>query len=349
MLLHIVGPRINGKSIVEISKSIANVGGIRILCRSGTLGEPNIKRKFGVALNGGIKITVADQVDISARRLVLVLHRDVVVQLQPVHELLLQLVHVDVTRHPDGDQIVLEKHLHLHGPAARGGRHLGDRTGLAVHRRRSAVGMGERRLPPLVGGAIRGVHLGLGRLTRRAAGGLGARRVMRAAGEPRILAERARVDLKVALARCKELSDELTARNVRRHGKKLFDVLVEVLSTAVGDGIRDMGDGAGHEGQGAGPAAIAGLLLELGQKGDLEVVEIVVVSRQLPAAPILHLGLNNIPILVVIEAISRYRGGDGGNEGLLVALWRLGHVRDGIFASIAIVIALYAISACWSA
>jgi hypothetical protein len=70
----------------------------------------------------------------------------------------------------------------------------------------------------------------------------------------------------------------LAAGDVWRHGKQLLDILVEVLATTVGDGVRNVGDGTGHEGQGARTATVTGLVFELGEKGDLEVVEIVVVA-----------------------------------------------------------------------
>lgn len=101
---------------------------------------------------------------------------------------------------------------------------------------------------------------------------------MRVARVPGLLAERAGVDFKVALPRCEELSYQLAAGDMRGHGEQFFDILVQILTAAVGDGVRDVGDGTRHEGEGSWTAPVPGLVFELGQERDLEVVEIVVVA-----------------------------------------------------------------------
>lgn len=98
---------------------------------------------------------------------------------------------------------------------------------------------------------------------------------------------------------------------MRRHGKKLLDVFIQIVPTAVRDGVSNVGNGAGHKWQSARPATVACLILKLSQEIDLEIIKVMVVSRQLPASTILHLDLNDVPVFIIVEAIS----GNGGSDG----------------------------------
>lgn len=71
------------------------------------------------------------------------------------------------------------------------------------------------------------------------------------------------VNFEIALARPEELADELAAGDMRGHGEELLDILVEVLATAVGDSICDVGDGARHEGECAWASSVASFVFEL--------------------------------------------------------------------------------------
>lgn len=101
---------------------------------------------------------------------------------------------------------------------------------------------------------------------------------MRSTRVSRLLAKYTGVDFKIPGSRGEQLTDQHAAGNGRGHGQELLDVLVQVLSTAVGDGIGNMGDRSGHEWQNSGFATATSLLLELSQQGDLEVVKVMVIS-----------------------------------------------------------------------
>jgi len=109
-----------------------------------------------------------------------------------------------------------------------------------------------------------------------------------------------------------------------------------------------MGNGSGHERQSPGLAAISGLVFELGQERDLEIVEIMVISRQFPATTILHLGFDNVPVFIVVETVSRDGRCDGGHERWWVEILRVG-MRDMVrgqrsFAGAALVVSLCDVS-----
>lgn len=171
---------------------------------------------------------------------------------------------------------------------------------------------------------------------------------MRSGRVSRIFPESARVNFEIAWARSKQLTDQCAAADVLGHGQQFLDVLVQVLSTAIGDGIGHMGNWSGHERQSAGFATVPGLVFELGQKGDLEVVKIMVISRQFPATAILHLGFDDIPVFIVVETVSRNRGCDGGHERWWVEILRVG-MRDVVrgqrsFTGVALMESLCAVS-----
>lgn len=109
-----------------------------------------------------------------------------------------------------------------------------------------------------------------------------------------------------------------------------------------------MGNWSGHKRQSASFATVPGLVLELGQKGDLEVVEIMVISRQFPATAILHLGFNDIPVFIIVETVSRNRRCDWGHERWWVEILRVG-MRDVVrgqrsFTGVALMESLYVVS-----
>lgn len=292
-------------------------------------------------MDGRVEIAVADQIHIGARRLVLVLHRDFIVDLQAIHELLPQLLKANVVRDPNRDEIALEGYLHFQCAAARAGD-LRQRAGLSVHRGRHAVALRYRRLGALVRvTVVRRVDLGLRGLAGSAAGGL-MRGVVRPTGEPRIFSKRAGVDLEVACTRSKQFPDQLTTRDVRRHAKQFPNILVQVLAAAVGDRIGNVGNGAGHEGQGPWLASVPGLFFKLRQERDLKVIKVMIVSGELPAATVLHLRLDDVPVFIVVEAVARNGRGDRGHQGLVVAVHRL--VRhmlcERTLAGIAMMVAL---------
>ena len=108
--------------------------------------------------------------------------------------------------------------------------------------------------------------------------GLVCRRLVRSTRVPHLLAKYAGVDLKIPRSRGEQLTDHIAAGNVRGHGQELLDVLIQVLSTAVGDGIGNMGNRSGHEWQNSGFAMVTSLFLELSQQGDLEVIKVMVIS-----------------------------------------------------------------------
>jgi hypothetical protein len=83
------------------------------------------------------------------------------------------------------------------------------------------------------------------------------------------------------------------------------------MPAAVRDGIGNVSDRTGHEWQSSWFAPIACLLLKLGQQSNLEIIKVVVVSRQLPAATVFHLDFNDVPVLIIVEAVPRDRGSNG--------------------------------------
>src|ERR1700722_2933884 len=93
-----------------------------------------------------------------------------------------------------------------------------------------------------------------------------------------------------------------------RHRQQLLDVFVKILAPPIGDRISDMSKGARHERQGPWLSFVPGFFLELCQQRDLEVVKVVIVSQQLPVTAIFHFSFNNVPILVVIKAVTGNRG-----------------------------------------
>lgn len=101
---------------------------------------------------------------------------------------------------------------------------------------------------------------------------------------------------------------------MRRHSQEFLDVFIQILSAAVGDGVRDMGDWSGHIRQSARLSTVTRFLLKLSQKCDLEIVEVVVVAGQFPAATVLHFGLDNVPVFVVVEAVPGNRCRDGRHQ-----------------------------------
>ena len=135
----------------------------------------------------------------------------------------------------------------------------------------------------------------------------------------RLLAERIGIDLEITRAGRKELAHKLAPGDVGRHGEQFFDVFVEILAPSVGNRISDVGHRTGHEGQGARTTTVAGFVVELGEQGNLEVIEIVIVSRQLPASTVLHLGFDDVPILVIVETVS-WDGRRHGCQEWLVTL-----------------------------
>lgn len=223
------------------------------------------------------------------------------------------------------NQVILEEHLDLHRAVRRRGRGLGNGAGLAVHGRGATIGVGCGCWGTLLGYPLGGgIDLLLRRLARHGLLGIPATGVLRSTGEPGILAKRIGVDFEVAFTGREEFAHELTTRNMRGHRQELLDVFVQVLSSAVGNRVRDVGDRTRHEREGSPTATVASFVFKLSQKGDLKVVEIVVITRQLPAATVFHLRLDDVPILVVIETVARDVGGDGDEQ--LVALLRHGHL-----------------------
>ena len=120
-------------------------------------GNPNDQSNLGIALDRSVEILVARQIDHSTRGFIFVLNDDPLTDLQSIHEFFLELLQVDVTGDTDGNQIILERHLDLHGATA-GRGDLSDRAGLSVHRWSGPV-LGDRRLVPLVGGTFGGLSI----------------------------------------------------------------------------------------------------------------------------------------------------------------------------------------------
>ena len=81
-------------------------------------GNPNDQSNLGIALDRSVEILVARQIDHSTRGFIFVLHDDPLTDLQSIHEFFLELLQVDVTGDTDGNQIILERHLDLHGATA---------------------------------------------------------------------------------------------------------------------------------------------------------------------------------------------------------------------------------------
>ena len=118
------------------------------------------------------------------------------------------------------------------------------------------------------------------------------------------------IHLDVARARREKVTDKIASGNLVRHAQHLLDVFVEVLLTTVGDDVGDVGDGTGHEREGARFAGLAGLFREFGQECDLEIVKVGVQSRELPDRLVRHRGFDDIPVLVIGEEPSGYAGLD---------------------------------------
>lgn len=84
------------------------------------------------------------------------------------------------------------------------------------------------------------------------------------------------------------------------------------MQSSLCDGIRHIADGARHVREcsllGAGITSLSG---EFSQKGNLEVIKVLIVPGQFPVSPILELCFNDKPVLVLCKAIARYPGRDG--------------------------------------
>lgn len=76
-----------------------------------------MKGKFGVPLNSGIEVAIVKKVNKGTRRLVLVVHQDLLADLQTISELFFQLLDIDVGRNTNRNQVVLEIDLDLESPA----------------------------------------------------------------------------------------------------------------------------------------------------------------------------------------------------------------------------------------
>ena len=116
----------------------------QVLCKS------DIKGEFGISLNSGIEVAVTDKVDVGARRLVLVLYRDLLSDLQAILEFFFELLDVDITRNSNSNQVILEEDLDFQRSAAGRCGHLCERALLSDHWRWVSVEVGVRRLRMLV-------------------------------------------------------------------------------------------------------------------------------------------------------------------------------------------------------
>ena len=119
------------------------------------------------------------------------------------------------------------------------------------------------------------------------------------------------IDLVVAFPGGKELLHQVAPRDVGRLCEQVLDVVVEVPEPALRDGVGDVVDRARHVWQ--RPLLllrVARLDGELGQQCDLEVVKVLVVSRQLPPPAVLEFRLNDEPVLVLRKTVFWYLGRD---------------------------------------
>ena len=175
---------------------------------------------------------------------------------------------------------------------------------------------------PLVGRLLGGVaacctavHLavrGLARCGTRE--GIGKRGLLRGTREAVIFAHGTGIEFEVALSRSKELTDEVAAGDIGREGEEFLDVFVEAFAAAVRDGVRDVGNGAGHEGQDASATVGGGFAGEFLQKCDLEVVEVLVEPAEFPVGAVFHYAFDYVPVFVVFETVAWDGGGDRGEE-----------------------------------
>lgn len=96
------------------------------------------------------------------------------------------------------------------------------------------------------------------------------------------------------------------------------------------DGIRHIADGARHVRErsllGAGITSLGG---EFSEKGNLEVIKVLIVPGQFPMSPILELCFNDKPVLVLCKAIARYPGRDGCVEFRCRARYKLVLLGEG--------------------
>lgn len=174
-------------------------------------------------------------------------------------------------------------------------------TGLTRRRRGATVAVPVQVVPRRLGG-----------------GGVGRRLAQRfgLARQPVLLILGIRVDLVVTLSRSKELLHQVAPGDVGWLCKQVLDIVVEVPKPTLGDGVRDVVDRARHVRQRSLLLLlrVARLDGELGQQGDLEVVEVFVVSRQLPPLAVLELGFDNKPVLVFRKAVLRNLSRNGREQ-----------------------------------
>ena len=127
---------------------------------------------------------------------------------------------------------------------------------------------------------------------------------------PIVLSNPVRIELVVAFTWCKQFADKFASRDICWKCKKFFDVCVETFPSTIRDGICYVSYWTRHERQHPLAAGRSNRFFwKLLEERDLKVIELLVDTRELPMSTVLHLAFYNVPILVVFENVSWYRGG----------------------------------------
>lgn len=121
------------------------------------------------------------------------------------------------------------------------------------------------------------------------------------------------VDFVVVLSRREEAAYEVALADLGSKVEKCLDVLVEICSSAIRDVVSDVGHRTRHVRQGTFDTFdVACLNREFTDEGDLEIVEVLIQTRQFPVTAIFHFAFNNEPEDVVSEAVTGNSGAYGG-------------------------------------
>lgn len=101
----------------------------------------------------------------------------------------------------------------------------------------------------------------------------------------------------------KEHFNQATLRDVGWEFEEFFNVIIEGLSAAGGDGVGYVGNGPGHVGKDTRTTGVAGFFFEFIEECDLEIIEIFIIAAERPGAAVFHGTVHYVPVSLVFVRI----------------------------------------------